>query len=333
MTHRNLHLCRLLLFVAASALLGITGIPNSATAGDKTSDSSAEKTMRIVPDSKGVWFYEGKRKLFYYRIAPKSFEGKHTRAGYIHPLFGLDGETFTEEFPSDHRHHHGVFWAWHQLWVGDLKAGDPWITQDFLAVVRKTEILKQGPQVAMFKATVDWTSPLYKDTNGKPKPIIEEQTVIRVFRSTENYQTIDFQISLRALVPYVRIGGAENSRGYSGFTVRVHPPEDQIISDADGPLTEDRIGTNSAWADVSGTFSGNTRITGIAILSHPSLREFPPKWLLRHRGMQNVVYPGRHPIDVSQEKPIVLRHRLLIHRGNVSEANVALQQKKYENTD
>ena len=323
MTNRNLHLRRLLLLFVAYALLGMIGFSISA--------SAENKAMRIVPDSKGLWFYEGKRKLFYYRKAPKSFEGKYTRAGFIHPLFGLDGETFTEEFPPDHRHHHGVFWAWHQLWVGDLRTGDPWSTQDFLAVVRKTEILKEGPNVAEFKATLDWTSPLYKDANGKPKPIIEEQTVIRVFRSTENNQKIDFQISLRALVPKVRIGGAENSRGYSGFTVRVHPPGDQIITDEAGPLTKDRIGTKSSWADVSGTFSDNTRTTGIAILSHSSLPEFPPKWLLRGYGMQNVVYPGQHPIDVSQEKPIVLRHRLLIHRGNVSEADVAAHQKRYEN--
>ena len=330
--HRNLHIRRLLLFIAACVIMGMTVLSNSIIAGDETPGSSEKKTMRIVPDSNGLWFYEGKRKLFYYRKAPKSFEGKHTRAGYIHPLFGLDGETFTEEFPSDHRHHHGVFWAWHQLWVGDLKAGDPWIAQDFLAVVRKSEILEEGANVAVFKATVDWTSPLYKDANGKPNPIIEEQTVIRALRSTENNQKIDFQISLRALIPNVRIGGAEVSRGYSGFTVRVHPPEDQIITDEAGILKQDRIGTKSSWADVSGTFAGNNRTTGIAILSHSKLPEFPPKWLLRGYGMQNVVYPGRHPIDVPQKKPIVLRHRLLIHRGNAPEADVALQQKKYENS-
>ena len=176
MTNHNFALRRFLQLFAACAILGMTEIPSSAIADDQTPGSSEKKTMRIVPDSKGAWFYEDKRKLFYYRKSPKSFEGKHTRAGYIHPLFGLDGETFTQEFPPDHRHHHGVFWAWHQLWVGDLKAGDPWITKDFLAVVRKTEILKQEPNVAEFKATVDWTSPLFKDANGKPKPIIEEQT-------------------------------------------------------------------------------------------------------------------------------------------------------------
>ena len=331
MTNYNFPLRRLLPFIAACAILAMTGIPSSVIAGDETSGSAENKTMRIVPDSKGVWFYEGQRKLFYYRKAPKSFEGKYTRAGYIHPLIGLDGETLTEEFPPDHRHHHGVFWAWHQLWVGDLRVGDPWITTDFLAVVRKTQILKEGPKVAQFKATVDWTSPLYKDENGKPKPIIEEQTVIRVFRSTENNQKIDFQIYLRALVPNVRIGGAKNSKGYSGFTVRVHPPGDQIITVESGLLAKAR--TKSSWADVSGTFAGNKTTSGIAILSHSSLPEFPPKWLLRGYGMQNVVYPGQHPIDVSQKKPIVLRHRLLIHRGNVSEADVALQQKKYVNTD
>ena len=35
--------------------------------------------------------------------------------------------------------------------------------------------------------------------------------------------------------------------------------------------------------------------------------------------MQNAVYPGQHPVDLSQETPTVLRYRLIIHRGDLAE--------------
>jgi hypothetical protein len=34
--------------------------------------------------------------------------------------------------------------------------------------------------------------------------------------------------------------------------------------------------------------------------------------------MQNAVFPGREPIQVSQENPTVLRYRMLIYKGILS---------------
>ena len=54
-------------------------------------------------------------------------EHRRSRGCYIHPLYGLSGEQLTDDFPSDHYHHHGVFWTWphvmvhgqqHDLWAG-----------------------------------------------------------------------------------------------------------------------------------------------------------------------------------------------------------------------
>jgi AcrR family transcriptional regulator len=45
---------------------------------------------------------------------------KFRRSCYIHPLYGLDGEVMTEDFPVDHRHHRGVFWAWFIHFMADI---------------------------------------------------------------------------------------------------------------------------------------------------------------------------------------------------------------------
>jgi hypothetical protein len=104
-----------------------------------------------------------------------------------------------------------------------------------------------------------------------------------------------------------------------------------IIRDANGVLESDAVQSTSPWAGVSGSF-GERGVSGVAILSHPSLTQFPPRWVLRHYGMQNVAYPGREPILLSRDQPLVIRHRLVIHRGNTQEARIADHQRIFELT-
>ncbi len=286
--------------------------------------------VRITEKDGELQFVDRGRIIMHYQRDARSKDGEHTRANYVHPLFGLDGETLTQDFPADHRHHRGVFWAWHQLLVGDRRAGDPWMAKDFLTVVQSAEVLDEGPVFATLRIKADWTSPDITDDAGKTIPIIEETTIIRVFRATDQNQSIDFRIELKPVLPDVKIGGAENVKEYSGFTVRVKPPQPMKISTATERLSADGRGIRTSWSDVSGLFGDNNKTSGIAILSHVSLPEFPPRWLLRHYGMQNVIYPGRHPIALDPKRPLVLRHRLLIHRGDANAAHVAAQQTNYE---
>jgi hypothetical protein len=44
----------------------------------------------------------------------------------------VNGNILTEDFPKDHLHHRGVFWAWHQVLIGDKKMGDAWECRDFI---------------------------------------------------------------------------------------------------------------------------------------------------------------------------------------------------------
>lgn len=288
-----------------------------------------QATAKFEASPGGIDFVDGKRRVMHWQHAPKSIEGRYERANYIHPLFGLDGQTLTQDFPDDHKHHRGVFWAWHQLWVGDQRAGDGWEAKDFLSVVNNKDDWETGFVFARMKAVSHWMSPLVTGDSGTPTPIVEAKTTVRLFHAAENSQCIDFEIALQALLPNVKIGGSENAKGYSGFTVRVKPPREMVITDSESRLKVDRVSTVALWADVSGQFGENDEVSGISILSHPSLPEFPPKWLLRHYGMQNVAYPGQHPVALPADKPLLLRHRLVIHRGDVEAARVSEHQAVY----
>ncbi|NOX57212.1 MAG: hypothetical protein GXP27_22820 [Planctomycetes bacterium] len=287
--------------------------------------------VTIEETDAGFQFYDRGRPVMFYQKKPHSLDGgAHVSANYVHPLLGLDGETLTEDFPRDHRHHHGVFWAWHQIWVGQKRAGDAWADKDFLPVVKKAEILEQGPLFATLHVTVHWTSPLVADKQGRPIPIVQEETSIRLFRAVEDFQYVDFAITLHALLDDVRIGGAENVKGYSGFTVRFRPPQGIAIVNDSGRLKQDAVGAKGRYVDVSGLFAGGKAVSGAAILCHPSLPEFPPRWLLRHYGPQNVIYPGRYAVPLPKNQPLTLHQRVLIHRGDARQARVADHQGLYE---
>ena len=291
-----------------------------------------DPVVTIQPKEGGLLFVDDGRPVLFHQREPKSHEEKHTRANYLHPLYGPDGEIMTQDFPADHPHHRGVFWAWHQLTVGDRKAGDSWEAKDFLSVVKQAEVIDSGPIFATLKLTVDWTSPRITDEAGAPTPFVEEVTTIRLFRLVDDVQCVDVEIAMTPLLPNVRIGGAESPRGYSGFTVRVKPPAEQAITSADGSLAQDAVGIVTPWADVSGRFGSGDDVSGVGILSHRSQPDFPPRWLLRNYGMQNVAFPGRYPIALSAETPLTLRHRLVLHRGNAEQAKIAERQTIYEST-
>jgi hypothetical protein len=292
------------------------------------SAAATESRLVIVPDAEGFAFRDGDRTVMYYRRDPKQ-QGEIRRAHYLHPVTDLDGNVLTEEFPADHPHHQGVFWAWHQLWVGQRLVADPWVARDFLVSVQDAKVTETGPLFATLRVKAHWTSPTVVDAQGGLQPIVAETTMIRLFASQADAQYVDLEIQLLAMQDNVRLGG-DTERGYSGFTVRVRPPAQMRIDDAQGRLSEDGVDRPSAWVDVSGRFGSGDQPSGIAILSHPTLPEFPPRWLLRHYGMQNVVYPGRAPIPLSMVSPLVLRYRLLIHRADHAAARIADQQRVYE---
>ncbi|MGH9880933.1 MAG: DUF6807 family protein, partial [Pyrinomonadaceae bacterium] len=198
--------------------------------------------------------------------------------------------------------------------------------------VQEAKASRVDSSSSALKLVVLWKSPLWVDGAGSQKPLVRETTVIRVHRASEGRRKIDFDINLLALENDLRIGGSEDDKGYGGFSPRIRLPEDIRIVGRNGAVEAQNLSVDAGpWLDFSGSFHAG-KVSGVAILTHPSVPGFPQRWILRKsKSMQNPVYPGRTPVLLSREKPLVLRYRLVIHRGDAQQARIDQLQREYEN--
>jgi hypothetical protein len=280
--------------------------------------TASNKTARFEfrENEQGLELYEASKPVFFYQREPKPLHGQYVCNNYIHPLYSLDGDTLTEESPSDHPYHRGVYWAWHQIFIGDSSLGDGWVNQDISQIVGslKTE---QSQSSARLIAEVIWKSPRWK--NGEP--FINERTTITVYPASTEFRIIDFEIRLRALTENLSIGGSDDEKGYGGFCVRIRLPDDISFTSEKGVVIPQitQIGAGPLM-DFSGSFGVKKGKSGLTIICDPCTPNYPAPWILRSESsMQNIVYPGRHRVAVPTDKDIVLKYRLVIHNGEAKD--------------
>lgn len=286
-----------------------------------------EAPLEIVEEEGGFAVREGGGPVLHYRLEPRSLDGKFERSNYVHPLYGLDGEVLTEDFPPDHPHHRGVYWTWHQVLVGEVRAGDPWLAQRFSWRLEEAAVLPAGNGLRLRHR---WFSP---DFRSGEEPILEETAELVVHPADGEARFLDFDIQLVPLQEEVRLGGSEDDKGYGGFSVRVAMVDGLRFAAASGAVEPRRLAMELGdWVDFSGDFSGDGRPSGIAVLVHPSSAGYPQPWILRSPAapsMQNPVWPGADPLALREGEAVRLRYRLVVHRGDSSSLDLAAISAAY----
>jgi len=281
--------------------------------------SRAQINMVVKPE--GFLFMEGKDSICFYQRNPKDKGGQYSRCNYIHPLYGPDGTRLTEDFPADHPHHRGVFWAWHQILIDNKPVSDGWELKNFQQKVTSFEFKRQH-DFGILNTIVNWSSPLWK--NGL-EAYLQEKTKITMYPLSGNYRRIDFEIQLRALTDRLSIGGSDDEKGYSGFSVRLKLPADVQFSGLNGPVEPINTAVDAGnIMNVFGSFLKDGNKGGVVIRSNPENPDPSTLWILRNSAsMQNAVYPGRNPVSIPFDKPLTLKYSLLIYLGELSQQQIA----------
>ena len=282
---------------------------------------SAQITMQ--KEEGGLLFLEKGEKVLFYQTEPKSIEEQYERCNYIHPLWNVDGAVLTEDFPNDHLHHRGIFWAWHQVWIDDQRIGDPWAIENFEQKVSDIEFRARKDGSGLLKTKVNWLSEQWKK-NGQKVPYLTENTTVTVHPKTGNYRRIDFEISLLALEKGLSIGGSEDEKGYSGFSVRMVLPDDVLFTGPKGKVQPENTAVQSpGYINISGSVGKDGKNAGIVIVDNRSNPGYPQPWILRAKSsMQNAAFPGNGTVPVLTSVPLVLKYSLLVYSGKMNDRKI-----------
>ncbi|NOX64841.1 MAG: hypothetical protein GXO85_03345 [Chlorobi bacterium] len=307
----------------SSILLSLLSITILASCSNR---SESATPFSVNENDKGIELLEDGQSVLFYQRKPKSLDGQYTRNNYIHPLYSLDGNVLTEDFPEDHPHHRGIFWAWHQIYVGDSLIADGWALKNFSTNVIevKTELKNNSAKI---KISADWTSPIFRNN----RPYLEEKTMITIHKKKDSLRIIDFRIELKALVEELKLGGSKDEKGYGGFSLRIKMPDDLKFTAEDGNIIPQKLQIDAGpWMDFSASFGAGEKISGITLLCHPSTPNYPQPWIIRQKGsMQNIVFPGRNVIEIPMNKPVILKYRLILHNGGAVKADIENWQAEY----
>src|SRR4051794_29047719 len=119
-----------------------------------------------------VW--QGKQPVLIYHpelVKRTGAAASGNRSSYVHPIYGLDGEVITDDFPKDHYHHHGLFWGWPHVEIGG-KDYDFWKMKG--TAIRFKQWISEGTEkdVAVLAVENEW---MVGD-----KPVASEEATLRV---------------------------------------------------------------------------------------------------------------------------------------------------------
>lgn len=278
-----------------------------------------------IKSGEGIEIRENDKKVLFYQVHPKSVEGKYERAGYVHPLYSLNEKILTDDMPADHPYHRGIFWAWHQIILNDKNIADGWISEHISWKPIKIKIERNKESVILHSEMVWIAEPAHN------KPIVREKTKITVFKLTQQYRIIDFDIHLFALIDNLKIGGSDDAKGYGGFCLRLKLPENlSFVSENKIIIPEETPVLAGPWMDFTGSFEGESLPeTGVIVFGYPSGSGHQYPWILRKvTSMQNVPYPGRTPVELSK-KGLRLKYRIIIHNGEMRNEDIEKLYQQY----
>lgn len=206
---------------------------------------------------------------------PDSIPDYYARSGYLHPIYSPSGKILTDDFPVDHTHQHGSFFAFVHTTFQDSVI-DFWNQQKLTGTVRHkalqdTFYTENG---IGFTSTLEHISLIY----GK---VLDEQWKIEVFE-WEGNRVIDF-------TSIISNPGQDtlfvNTYIYGGFAIRgaaqwnekdtVFYQSHAKFLTSEGKTLDNANHSEAEWATLYGTID-NQKV-GVTVIGHPDNFRYPQK--------------------------------------------------------
>ena len=290
----------------------------------KTTEPAAPAFTFTDEDRMQLTLSEAGKPVFSYVYGMNLKEGvpeDRRRSSYFHPVYGLNGEVLSDDFPQDHYHHRGIFWTWPQVIIG----GETYSLWDIRGIHQRFEswlCRQNGPIFARLGVQNGWYV--------EGRRVVDEKVWVKAYRASEMGRILDFELCWEAVDEPVTLLGSPDIKGYGGFSFRFAPFENPVLTTSGGVQAEDSNRIPFPWADFSANFEQRELKSGAALFDHPQNIDHPNGWCLRHYGFVGIAWPGIEPFVLQPGNPITARYRVLIHRDDAAEADVARAYTAYK---
>jgi hypothetical protein len=242
------------------------------------------------------------------------------RGGYIHPVYTPAGRVVTDDYPADHFHHHGIWWAWTRTEY-DGRQPDFWNMGDGTGRVdfESLDATWSGRVHAGLSATTRFTD----TTGGRSEIVLKDKWDVRVYAADADAKVFVFDVvSTQNIVgdkplvlPEYRYGGI-GVRGHGQWNGK---GDKTVFLTSEGKTREDGNGTAARWVHMGGLVDGKP--AGIAILDHPSNFRAPqPTRLNPDNPFFNYAPPVAGEWRIEPGKPYVSRYRFVTYEGGPDRA-------------
>jgi hypothetical protein len=254
-------------------------------------------------------------------VAPANRIYARARSDYIHPLFGLDGETLTRDWSVDHPHHRGIYWAWPEVdWRG--QRGDLHALQRVFARPSGQCKLTSGPVFAQLEAENVW-----QWETGES--LVHERAIIRAWQAGGDGRLIDLELQFTALHDPVLLA-RRGTEHYGGLNIRLARVADQEITFHTDPTN---VTPRMAWAELTGRFGAASEPSGLVVLQHHANPDYPGDWVKfpELNWFQPTFPTSGSRYELKPGVALVLHFRLWLHRGGQAGAETcAAQWRAYQ---
>ncbi len=248
------------------------------------------------------------------------------RGGYIHPVLSPGGKQVTDDYPTNHKHHHGIWFAWtHTEFEG--RTPDFWNMGDGKGTVEFVGLDKSwnGTVHAGFSSRhrqVDLSAPV-------PRTALNETWNVKLYavgnQAKQPYFLFDLEVTdvcatdSPVKLPKYRYGGI-GVRGNWAWNGKEH------LNFLNSEGTTDRSkGENNEtvgrWAHLGGAVDG--ALTGIAILGHPENASAPqPQRIHPTEPFFNFAPQQAVDLEIAPGKPFTARYRFVVADGAPDKAEL-----------
>jgi len=277
-----------------------------------------------------------------------------TNKPYFYPVIGPTGKAMTRAYPmedvkgeaQDHPHHRSLWFGhqfindfdtWHEelTLIGRAKgdAGKLEELKKTLGASVHREVLEASADrdMAVLKVSTDYTDP-------SGAVMASDVRTFTFHLGPDGSRMIDADIVFTAVGEEVIFSDAKDA-GLSlrvAHSMSVDAKEGGHIVTSDGATDKDAWGKRADWCDFNGPVGGEK--LGIAVLNHPTSFRYPTPWHARTYGLFTANPFGLKTVAGESEEGFVtlkkgesfsMRHRIILHRGNEKDADIAGAWKRY----